>query len=405
MKIKTLVLYANYANTSSYFDDWLDALRADPLLKVTEHDIVSQSSSLIKNNIGFYDIIILLHSTNADNLSYLSKYTNLLNKRKGKLVVFPGNEVNLLSVSMEERINLVKDIHADYICTQLLPEAGEWLYDICKESTVISLPHALNPNVFVSKILNDQRNIDIGVRSFQYSYLLGDNDRTLLFEFFMKHHLDYDLKVDISTDYSKRFNRSGWCDFLNNCKATISNEAGSFFLEKKDTKIKLIQEYLKQAYSNEKGLIIRENSMLEKIYRKLSPSIKNFIKKVYFNNKINIKHEYFLWENVEFEEIYKHFFEHSQKPPVYTKAISSRHFDAIGTQTVQILLEGRYNDILKPYEHYIPIKLDFSNIQEAIDILKDKSEKNLIIKNAFDYVSVEHTHEKRIRLLLNTIGV
>src|SRR3546814_18773585 len=54
------------------------------------------------------------------------------------------------------------------------------------------------------------------------------------------------------------------------------------------------------------------------------------------------------------------------------KCISSRHFDAIGTATCQILLEGRYNDILTPDVHYIRFASDFSNISEVMGTFRDE---------------------------------
>ncbi len=67
-------------------------------------------------------------------------------------------------------------------------------------------------------------------------------------------------------------------------------------------------------------------------------------------------------EALDFGEIYDRFFRDRPRASVYAKAISSCHFDAIGTHTCQILLDGRYNDILQPGEHYLSLAQDFGNL-------------------------------------------
>jgi hypothetical protein len=41
------------------------------------------------------------------------------------------------------------------------------------------------------------------------------------------------------------------------------------------------------------------------------------------------------------------------------------------TGTCQILLEGQYNGVLEPWRHYIPLKNDYSNLEEVMDLVKD----------------------------------
>ncbi|MBT8506740.1 hypothetical protein B1F79_04690 [Coxiella-like endosymbiont of Rhipicephalus sanguineus] len=45
--------------------------------------------------------------------------------------------------------------------------------------------------------------------------------------------------------------------------------------------------------------------------------------------------------------------------------ISPRHFEAVATKTLQILYEGEYSNILKPWVHYVPLKKDYSNFDEV----------------------------------------
>ena len=67
------------------------------------------------------------------------------------------------TIGMQQKIEILKEMEADIIATQLLEEAGVWLYEECTKSKVISLPHALNPNQFKKTHVLEDRNIDIGI--------------------------------------------------------------------------------------------------------------------------------------------------------------------------------------------------------------------------------------------------
>jgi hypothetical protein len=64
-------------------------------------------------------------------------------------------------------------------------------------------------------------------------------------------------------------------------------------------------------------------------------------------------------------------------------AISPRHFEAISTKTCQVLIEGHYDDVLTANRHYIPLKRDYSNLDEILEKLKDGSYIQDIIEKAY----------------------
>jgi hypothetical protein len=63
--------------------------------------------------------------------------------------------------------------------------------------------------------------------------------------------------------------------------------------------------------------------------------------------------------------------------------LSPRHFEACMTRTCQVLLEGRYNGVFEPWKHYIPIKKDYSNVEEALDALEDDATVERIVEQAY----------------------
>ena len=351
----TLVLYSNYTKKMSYYDDWIDAFKVHSGFKTKCINLYGHTDADMKKNvlrlIQNVGLIILHHSMNGDTLNYLMPFVSALKNRKGKLVSFVGNEVNLPTIGMADKIKVLKEIEVDIIATQLLYEAGEWLYKECSGSRVISLPHALNQDTFKRKISTEDRKIDIGTRSARYGVYIGDNDRNKIIQYFHQnsHGLICDLGLDVNN--IKRFDRNGWVNFLNNCKATLSTEAGSFYLEPNDTIVKNVYNYIR---GKSDRFVLPNETTLRKIYRCIVPS---WIRKMLFNLlKDKIVEIHSIDQDVNFQEIYDKFFINAQKAPVYTKAISSRHFDAIGTHTLQVIYPGRYNAILKPNEHYFELQ-------------------------------------------------
>jgi hypothetical protein len=76
------------------------------------------------------------------------------------------------------------------------------------------------------------------------------------------------------------------------------------------------------------------------------------------------------------------------------RTISPRHFEAAALGVCQILYEGRYSDAMQPMEHYIPLKKDFSNFDQVIELFRNrelrdeiarKAESDLIESGAFTY--------------------
>ena len=75
--------------------------------------------------------------------------------------------------------------------------------------------------------------------------------------------------------------------------------------------------------------------------------------------------------------------------------ITARHFEAVITKTAQVLVEGRYKGILEAGRHYIPVKPDFSNVDEALDLLGDQAAVDAMVERAYEDVYVRGRHTYR----------
>lgn len=63
--------------------------------------------------------------------------------------------------------------------------------------------------------------------------------------------------------------------------------------------------------------------------------------------------------------------------------ISPRVFEAISLRTLCILYEGSYSGLLRPDEHYLMLKKDFSNIEAVVRRLKDPMFVSEVVSNAY----------------------
>ncbi len=330
----------------SYVHGWQDAFCESPWLDVTlcnVNNLLEFRDSL--RRIGEYPLVVVLHSAAGDSLSLLRRATGYLQARRGKLLLFLGNEYNL----MPDKIGFAREVAADFIASQLPLPAAQWLYAECTESQVLPAPAALNPRLYQPR--DAGRPIDVGFRGDLYRYSLGDIERTELLRHFKERGAEWGLDNDIEF---MRFPREQWSDFLSSCKGIIGAESGTYYLERDDHTQEAVLRYLEQ-----------------------QPS-------------------------APFEVVHNLFFR-DYPNPVSGKAISSRHFEPIGTKTCQILLEGQYNGILVAGEHYIGVKKDLSNLKEAINLFKDGEYRRALVERTYEYILSLHTYRHRVHSLLESV--
>ena len=75
------------------------------------------------------------------------------------------------------------------------------------------------------------------------------------------------------------------------------------------------------------------------------------------------------------------------------KCLSSRHLDAIGTKTVQIMPAGAFNGVLHS-EHYIACELSAAGLAAALEIAEDRGDA--IAEAALAHVLAHHTYRHRM---------
>jgi Glycosyl transferases group 1 len=347
-------LYAHlrqFYDALSYIGDWQDAFVRSPRLDVEVcniNNLIHFAGCMLK--IRSYDLIVVSHAAAGDDMTILTRAAPVFGLRACPLIMFIGNEYDLL----DEKIGFMLRVKADRVCSQLPIEAARYLYEGVEPSRVLSMPHALNPNVYTPPV-TEEREIDIGFIGDIYWPFVGDEERTHMIRHFQDHAANYGLKSDIRAGQMLRLPRDEWAAFLRSSKGLIGAESGTYYL-------------------NDRGKLLTR------------------------------ARDYNLKENQQatFADVFDRFYA-GVTPSVSGKSVSSRHFEPVGAKCCQILLEGDYNGTLTAGEHYIPVKRDLSNVAEAVRQFKDEGHRRKIADQAYEHVMASHTYERRVEFALSTL--
>jgi hypothetical protein len=391
-RIATVVLTVQYGVRASYYEDWLDAFAAAPGFAATAFNLFRAGERrAAARAVREAELVVALHPCTADTLDFLDPLRPALQARRGRLLVLVGNEYNLPWIRLADKRALLGDVAADWVGTQLPLAAGEWLY-AGTGARVLAVPHAVNERVFRRDKPDAARPIDLGARSFRYPVYLGDDERNRVYDRFAQLGPAAGLRVDIANE--ARLDRRGWANFLNDCRGTIGSEAGTWHLERDDRTALAIRDFLRERTP---GPVIRADGRLHALARRLPYGVKARLGAAL--RRSPLRHEAFAAGEDDFAEIHRRFFAGRPRCPAYSKCISSRHFEAAAAGTCQLLIEGRYNDILQAGEHYIALDPDLANAAEALARFRDPAERARIASAAHDLVLGAHTYHHRLAAL------
>jgi hypothetical protein len=331
---------------ASYMSDWRDAFAASDSLHVEVCNITNLLEfSANRRRIKQFDFIVVLHSAAGDRMAILNHTARWFQGRRGKLAVFVGNEYDLMS----EKIAFIRGAGADYVCSQLPLGTARLLY-ADSGADVLATPHALNPDVYrVRPAIS--RTIDIGFVGDLYDRLIGDQERTRIVQFFAEHGGAYGLTCDVR---SARMPRDEWAAYLSSCHGVVGAESGTYYLQRTGEALNCAKAYLREDAS------------------------------------------------ASFAAVFERCFA-GPGPFLNGKAVSSRHFEPIGTKTCQLLIEGSYNGLLEADRHYIAVRRDLSNIDDAIARFRDPACRLDVVTNAYEHVLSGHTYRHRVDALVSSI--
>lgn len=193
-----------------------------------------------------------------------------------------------------------------------------------------------------------ERTIDISYRAWRAAYWLGEHAtfKVRVGEVYEHAGAARGLNTDISLNDGDTFLGDDWFKFLCDSRATVGVEGGASILDHDGSLKKRVDAYVAD----------NPDAMFEETREACFP---------------DRDHSFSL------------------------ACLSPRHLEAVATNTCQILIEGRFNDILKPNEHYIPIKPDFSNLEETLDQLQDDKLVGDMIERAYEHIVAPNRYTYR----------
>jgi len=204
-----------------------------------------------------------------------------------------------------------------------------------------------------------KRPIDIGYRAKKlppYFGRLGENKWTIGRDVAARGR-DAGLRVDIELGDHAALMGDAWLNFINDSKFTLGANSGSSLLDPTGSIQRSVRTYLASR------------------------------------------------ADASFEEVEKNCFPGLDGKYTFT-AISPRVLEAALLGSAQILVDGEYSGIVKPGEHFIPMRPDSSNFSEVMESMADRPIVEGMIRRCREAVlSVDALrHKNKARMILNLIG-
>lgn len=346
-----LILDASYPNRMSYLDEWRNAWLSTGGMQTKYLNIAKVLGVFEANRaIPDADQIVILHSCTADTNRWLKPVLGALQRRRGHVVMFVGNEYSSPTVSMDKRINTIADIFPEILASQLTQTAASWLYE-GKAKSILSVPQGMPAPVSMQK-----KEFDFAYRGFKYpSFILG-NQRNEVAQRINVEFQNRNLAVNYSLH--ERLGKSDWMHLLATARITAASQAGSSRVFRTDE----VWDHLRR---DSRVRLVDSDRTIVHLSRKLPHSLKSNIRKRLVGGKTVYGS---LHDDSETSRLLREQVEGSMLPSTDGRTISSRHFDAIAAGCWQILEVGEYNGILKPYVDYTPIAdTDDRSITSAIN--------------------------------------
>lgn len=350
-KLRTLLLYASNADnaTFSYQRGWPRHFVAHPAFDCTAINVAATG---IPERLRLEwaartfsgDLIVILHSV-FSNLQLLPhRLADQLRTRPAPKAFFIGNEYKL----MPDKMRFCDRIGISLLISQSLSNEVHELYRQRLRCLVAGIPNTgLDPAVFFPATDPGTRPIDLGYRAADAPLYLGHRERAEIAEFFTANAQKYGLRVDISLNHRDRLDEKGWAAFLNQCKGQLGSEAGGDYFD--------LDDRTRDAVNN---------------YCDANPG-------------------------ATFEDVKARFFP-PPHPSVPLRILSGRQVEAAGTRTAQVLFEGHYDGMFVADQHYIPLRHDFTDADEAMRKFADAGFRNRVAANAYEFVTTELTYDRLV---------
>ncbi|MFP6602466.1 MAG: glycosyltransferase [Pirellulaceae bacterium] len=339
-QLEVLFLYTHPRPTPDTIIDHINALTSSSKHEVKKLNIIKELPHGL--DLNRFDVIVI-HYTLAICLD------NHLNKNAVKSlqaavplkVVFIQDEYRHVNATVQAMCDL--DIGIIFTCVPAL--------EIEKVYPEEKLPGVRKVNVLTgyvnTRVLKlkepsplQDRPVDVGYRSRRLPAWLGElgQEKWRIGERFLTDANGYSLCCDISNREEDRIYGAEWDQFLNSCRAVLGVESGSSVFD-------FTGEIQRRVEAEERS---RPEATFEEL------------------------------RDEHFSDL---------EGRIRLNQISPRCFEAAARGTLMILYEGEYSGRLKPWQHYVPLKKDHSNMEEVVSLLCDDEKAQAIADRALSEVA------------------
>lgn len=168
------------------------------------------------------------------------------------------------------------------------------------------------------------RVIDVGYRTRKPPFWLGElgYEKWIISDRFQASAQNAGLTLDLSYDESRRIYGENWTGFVASCKTMLGVESGASVFDFEGNLQREVDGYISE----------HPTATFHEVQEKFLKPYEGLIR---------------------------------------LNQISPRCFEAAALRTVMVLFEGEYSRVLQPGRHFIPLKKDFSNIEEVLSKIKD----------------------------------
>jgi hypothetical protein len=181
------------------------------------------------------------------------------------------------------------------------------------------------------------RPIDVGYRGRSLPFWLGrlGYEKIEIGRGFLPHADRLGLRCDIAWSESARIYGERWHEWMASCRTMLASESGSSIVD----------------YDGAAERAVRANLT---------------------------EHPTASYEDVE---------QHVLRPFVDGPAIntvSPRIFETAAMRTAMVMFPGEYSGVVRPWDHYVPLEKDFSNVEEVAERIRDLTFLEAMVERSYD---------------------
>lgn len=341
---------------TKYSRHWIVPFNPRPIGKRSTPNIDTFGSSI---DFASFDVIVIHYSIWVIWDNYLPPTI------RQKIRAFKGLKVQFIQDEYRQvnrTIDVIVDLGIHVLFTLAPKTTADQIYGDPRLETVTL---ATTLAGYVPKNMSERnpipvsdRPFDIGYRSRPVDFHLGrlTQEKVRIAKEFPQHADHHGLSYDISWRQEDRFYGDEWVNFLQSCKAVLGTESGASIVD--------------------------------------------------FDGDIESEVEAFLRLNpdADFDTVFERVLRPHEGNILYN-TISPRVFEAAALKTPLIMFPGKYSGIVAPWDHYIPLEPDFSNMADVADKIKDtaylqdmadRTYRDIIATGAYSYARFLGSFDKVI---------